>query len=468
MNRNLASMMVLALACCVAAPAHAQDPTEVSGSLLMDKRFLASDWFASDPSAATPQIGFYSKAEVKLQRWLGENLQVVASAQFRYFDMTEVASPDDLSSPEKQMPFQFFPWEVFIRAHGVLLEGLDLSVGKQRIAWGKADKLNPTDTLNPDDFTDIFDFGAKVPSTSAVITYTFPEDISLTAAWLPAVRPVLTSEAYPQVKDLATAQQQAVLMKGMAIPGITVVPGDNQIRAPLFDLEHSMQAVRLEGSLFGVDLSVSYFHGFEDIPVLKKADAVVAAGESGMTATVNTESGFMPFQQVGLDLAYDLFGVGLWAEAAFVMPEGVETTVTAGALLPEKRLQTLSDDPYVRFTVGGDYTFEGGYYVNLQYAHGLSHEIDKEMVSEYLVGRFQKKLLGETLMLALNGGFATPAWGDAGDQYGFLVNPEVSYKPFDNLELLIGAYVVEGQGEESLFSTLDGADQVYLKAKASF
>ncbi len=468
MTRRLATLIVLG-GILMSRTALAQDPTEVSGSLLLDKRFLASDWWASDPSAATPQIGFYSKAEIKLQRWLGEHLQVVASAQFRFFDTTQVSDPDDLSDPGQQMAYQFFPWEIFIRAHGVLLEKLDVSVGKQRIAWGKADKLNPTDTLNPDDFTDIFDFGAHVPSTAAVVTYTFPYEITLTGVWLPAVRPILTSEAYPQVKELATAQQQGVLMKSMSVPGVGVALGKNDIVSPSFDLEHSMQALRLEGSIWGLDLSLSYFHGFEDIPVLKEADAQLGTAEDGsILATVNTRSGYMAFQQVGMDVATDLAGVGLWAEAALVMPEGVKTLVTTPLSPQGDRTRTLSDDPYPKVTVGGDYTFEGGFYLNLQYAHGLAHEIDKDMASEYLVGRLQKKFFEETLMLALNGGFATPEWGKIGDQYGYLVNPEISYRPFDNLELLLGAYLVEGQGEESLFSTLDGADQVYLKAKASF
>lgn len=451
----------------VVSSALAQEPTEVSGSLALDKRFLVSDWFASNPDGSTPQIGFYSKAELKLARWMSEDLQVVASAQFRFFDFAQTESADGLSDPSQQMAYQFLPWEIYIRAHGVGLEGLDLSLGKQRIAWGKADKLNPTDTLNPDDFTDIFDFGAHVPSTGAVVTYTFPHDISLTGVWLPAVRPVLSSEAYPQVKEMIAARQAAALTRNLQFSGVTVAMGQNGVATPAYDLEHSMQAVRLEGSVAGIDLSVSYFHGYEDIPVVQEATATLTSGDAGeMVATVDTRSGFMPFHQVGLDLASELAGIGVWAEAALVMPDGTKTLVHTP--LSDLSVETLSSDLYGKFTVGGDYTFEGGWYINIQYAHGLSHEIEKDQVSEYVVGRFQKKLFEDTLMIALNGAFAVPSWTDAADQYGYLVNPEVSYKPMDNLEFLLGAYVVEGEGDESLFSTMDAADQVYLKAKASF
>jgi len=45
-----------------------------------------------------------------------------------------------------------------------LTSTLDIRIGRQRIAWGTADKLNPTDNLNPDDLEDIFDFGKHLDS----------------------------------------------------------------------------------------------------------------------------------------------------------------------------------------------------------------------------------------------------------------------------------------------------------------
>ncbi len=460
-------VLVGALTLC-AGPAVAQEEgTEVSGSVVLDKRFLVSDWWASEPSADTPQVGFFSKADLKLQRRY-DDLRVVVSGQLRFYDYSGVKESDDLFRAEAQSEFEFLPWEVFIEAHGVFVDGLDLKMGKQRIAWGRADKLNPTDVLNPDDFSDIFDFGAHVPSTAAVASYTFENDMSITGVWLPSVRPVMTSYAYPQVESMVTGQQQKMLEGALMPPGsssmpIELAPGINKVNMPLFDVRHSMQAVKLDGSFFGVDLSVSYFNGYEDIPVVKEVMV-----QLGSEVSVDTVMGFMAVQQVGFDMATDLWGVGFWAEAAVVIPEGVKTKVCSPLAEGPVAVQTVSDSPFVKFTVGADYTFPGGFYTNIQYAHGLAHEIDAESVGEYIVGRFHKKFLNDKIQLALNGGYAVPEWSQAADQYGFLINPEFSYKPFDAFELIAGLQVVEGEGAESLFSSLDAADQLYFRAKATF
>ena len=145
---------------------------DISGFVKLDKRFLTSD-------AEIPMVDFYSKARLELKSWPTDDLLVVVSGEIRFYSMSGVASSSDLSNPGKQMPFDALPWEIYLKAHDLFAPGLDLSIGKQRITWGTADKLNPTDNLNPDDFSDIFDWGAKVPSTSALLSYTFPNDWSL-------------------------------------------------------------------------------------------------------------------------------------------------------------------------------------------------------------------------------------------------------------------------------------------------
>jgi len=203
---------------------------------------------------------------------LNSDLQTVVSAQIRFYDVTGVTDINSMADAQSQFQFEFIPWEIYIKAYGVFFDGLDFSLGKQRIAWGKADRLNPTDNLNPDDFSDIFDFGAKVPSTSAVVAYTFPNDFNLQAVWVPMVRPTLLSRSIDVssiMGDAGELEARMAQIGAVSTLGINpvITDFDQHISSPALDLEHSMQAARFSFFLFYFDFSVSYFHGYDDVPV---------------------------------------------------------------------------------------------------------------------------------------------------------------------------------------------------------
>ena len=97
-----------------------------------------------------------------------------------------------------------------------------------------------------------------------------------------------------------------------------------------------------------------------------------------------------PWQHIaGLDVAGELFGLGLWGEAALFFPDTlVVTDMTAvGGERTEKQ-----QDIYLKGVVGFDYTFTNGMYVNLQYAHGLAYENSREELEHYLMLGFEWKV----------------------------------------------------------------------------
>ena len=453
MNRRLAitcSVMLFAGFACISS---AQAQSDISGFLTVDKRFLTSD-------ADVPMVDFYSKARLKLKRWMSEDLLTVVSGEFRFYDLSGVSTSSDLSRPNSQMPFDALAWEMYLKAHNLFVDGLDLTLGKQRITWGTADKLNQTDNLNPDDFSDIFDFGAKVPSTAAMLSYTFPNDWSLTAVWMPSVRPVLLPKAGGF--DLGGSMDLSPLLGGAQIAA-----QEDHLDAGLFDLKHSMQAVKFAWNMLDIDFSVSYFHGYDDLPV---PAALTITPIDQDNVGIRSDSSFMEEHVVGLDFAGELFTVGYWAEVAVVFPDGASLTITAPGPTGDPVVQeetVVKDEAYAKYTVGFDYTFSFGLYVNVQYMHGFFVERDGHELNDYLLGRLEWKFLDDTLKLALGGGCQVSDWDDVSNAYGYVVMPEVSYKPYDNLEIALGAFVIEGEGE-GFFSALDDQDQVYFKATASF
>jgi len=128
----------------------------------------------------------------------------------------------------------------------------------------------------------------------------------------------------------------------------------------------------------------------------------------------------------------------------------------------------LDDKPYFKYVIGGDYTFKNDLYINAQYLHGFIHERGKNELKDYVVFRIEKKFLNDELKIVpLGGAISVDDWGDVKNSYGFVGAPEIDYYPSDNIELTLGAFLIEGKGE-NLFNRVKENDEVYLKAKVSF
>ena len=80
-----------------------------------------------------------------------------------------------------------------------------------------------------------------------------------------------------------------------------------------------------------------------------------------------------------------------------------------------------------------------------------------------MFGSIEKKYLNDELKISLRGGM------DLTDieNIGFMPSPEVSYKPVDNFEMIVGAIVLEGN-EGTTFSQFNDLDQAFLKIKYNF
>jgi hypothetical protein len=127
------------------------------------------------------------------------------------------------------------------RLREAYLEGrkgqFDYRVGKQTIAWGRADRLNPTDNLTPRDFTllapDVDEDRYGVLAAKGM--WNFTPSINLTAVWLPEFQPNVV--ALPSVPGTRYHEE---------------LPTSSRTWALKFDQSGG-----------AVDWSVSYFNGFD-------------------------------------------------------------------------------------------------------------------------------------------------------------------------------------------------------------
>lgn len=192
----------------------------------------------------------------------------------------------------------------------------DLRVGQQRIVWGTALEVNPTDVINPINLQD--PMGDKLPVMAVNGTYYLNDWLQVTGVYLPFPKPA--------VDRLPT-------------PSMAVKQPD-----PTFD--NSEYAVKLKAvGVSGADFSVSYFSGKEDRP----------------TSVSPSEAIYRDREVIGADFATAIGDVGLWAEAALTQVDGV-------------------NDDFLSWIVGGDYRFDNGLYLAAQYAQVQETDGDSNLV----------------------------------------------------------------------------------------
>lgn len=404
-----------------------------SGFLQLDKRFNVS-------GDSVGIADFYNRFRLELAAPMNDRLFAFASVDFRFYDLPRVGTLSQLEDLSRDYPTELSIWEAYVDVYGFLSKNFDLRIGKQRLAWGTADKLNPTDNLNPDDFSDLVNFAEKIPTWALTGNY-YLGDITLTGVWLPSLTPVLLPR---HGADLFLGSQASEFQDTLALPAQR--------------LDKSMFAFKISGNLGKWDYSVSYFNGYDDIPILT---GVKIKSPTNAKLYLN----FPKMQVVGADFATELSGVGLWGEGALFLPKKVITRTVLGQLTRYK--VALKDKPYFKFTLGGDYTFPGGWYFNSQWMHGFFTERGEDSLHDYFILLLEKQLLQNRIKVSLGGGLEVADWQKTKNNYGFGLFPELTYQAIDNLELSVGSFSTGGK-PSTLFGSWKNAGQVYLRAKISF
>jgi hypothetical protein len=199
----------------------------------------------------------------------------------------------------------------------------DLRLGKQIVAWGRADGINPTDNLTPRDYTLLLPFedDQRFGTTAAKLDMFMSPEHTLTFFATPAFEP--------------------------ARAPLPPAAGRVERQEPAHTLANTHGGVRLDKVGEGFDWSVSYFRGFSLAP---RAELV----EEGM-AQASLRLRYDRITVVGADFARNYGRFGLRGEIAYVDTADDEGTVPG---IP---------NPHVHWIVGVDRTFFANLNANLQF-----------------------------------------------------------------------------------------------------
>lgn len=241
------------------------------------------------------------------------------------------------------------PWPSLDEAYvDFYFPSVDLRLGRQVVAWGTADAINPTDVVNPrslslDALLDRRVRRLPVPAVRAAF-YPWP-DVGLTAVG------VLDFVAAPLPEQaVRETVQQRLYGSGMQLdsPWLSM---ENLEAGKRYEL-----ALRAETTVQGYDVYLSYFNGVEDLPVLW-----LGPGEP-FPPDVRVYGRYRRQQQYGLAVAGTLSEAGVWAEVAYTVPEAVDALDNRPPAMPA----LSSNEPSWQGVVGVDYRLTGDLYVSGQ------------------------------------------------------------------------------------------------------
>jgi len=431
---------------------------KLSGELLTDQRFLleeGSDWAWNENRLTLnldKKITGYSKLHGEI--WL------------RNMGLPKITGSSDLYNKGIVDPINLEIREAYVQIYGFLTKNLDLTIGRQRIAWGTADKLNPTDNLNPYDMEDILDFGRHRGSDAVTLDYYFNTDFSLQGVFIPFFQP-----ANMPVGIFANALNPEMTLP----PGMVLKEFSDTVLTPRYNIgQSSSTGLKFKGIIGGVDFSLSYVYGLDGIPISTKNTFYLADTLGGIN--IHSQLSFARFHIIGADLATSLAGIGIWAEAAYFMPkEDVLMINDLTPLFPTSPAPIVMDSlilekskPYLKFVVGGDYFFREGSYLNIQYLHGFIHEKGSENLNDYFMMRYEKKFFNDKLNIApIGGAFIVADWKDVKNNYALAYMPEIAYQVTPNAKLSLAVALFDGKGD-NLFAQLKDYNMFLFKFNYSF
>ena len=222
----------------------------------------------------------------------------------------------------------------------------DLRVGRQLVRWGTADGINPTDVVNPRSLTldALVDREVRVlPVPALRLSLGGGAGWGLTAVGVADfVAAPFPEQAVRQVAErvLAGMGGQALSTSWLSLTGPSGSPNPEA-------------ALRVEGMVRDVNVYLSYFSGYEDLPALWMQPIP--------PSTWQVQGRYRRQQQWGLALAGAAGRAGLWAEAALRVPERVAQLDASPAALAFS-----SNRSSWQAVAGGDYTFDGDLHVSGQ------------------------------------------------------------------------------------------------------
>jgi hypothetical protein len=231
--------------------------------------------------------------------------------------------------------------------------GFTLRFGFQYINWGTADSFNPTDNLNPGDYS-LSPRAEKIPVLAFSLEYFPSSAVSLAVVYIP----------FDQ-QDIMPVDFAALLQT--QFPASAVHTGQNE-----YDLSSFVAGVKCSFFMQYLDFSFSYIYNYDTYytPDIELVDMGALYGVSAINLNKNR------VHQLGCDVGTAIESVGVWAELGFEFQDGYSSE--SYTVRP----------PVLSWAAGFDLSYgaEDEHYLNIQYIGRFTFDYDHSFLQDYANG----------------------------------------------------------------------------------
>lgn len=478
---RLALLLLTPVTLAAAGPALAEPDLRWRGSLLGDIRFFTDDELTFERVETT--------ANARLSARLDKHVAAVADLSVIFTEAPTPQAFSDLGLRERLDPWRFESDALYVDFFDLGVDGLDLRIGRQQLIWGSADRFHPVSNLNPLDLEDPTRFGRVIANEMVTLAlrpdWALGEDdeggpwlaeVALQLVFVPFFKPARLPRSAelafvdedvfrerantPLTRDLVAKQDVLERDAGWTF---TNVP---RVVLPERTPANSMLGARLSGRLLGVDMGLTYFRGFDDIPRAEKIVADTSAIPHVETDVVLT---YPRVQVLGFDAATSLGfldGMGFWTEIGVTFHDDLRRVISTGPAIGIDAVEREhAAGAFVKAVVGADYTPVPWLYLNVQYLHGFVDEFTAGDLGNYLVAGGDLKFAHDSVLLRFFNIFDL-------DDGSYVLFPQLVVKPWVGGELALGGFIYSssfsGYDETRKFdSRASGRSSVFLQARAT-
>lgn len=303
------------------------------------------------------------------------------------------------------------------------------SLGKHIFSWGTADGINPTDNLNPRDFTDFIE-NEKIGVPSLDLNYSNGnyriESVAI-PVFTPARLPLFDKRWSP------IPQNFPLMINDRNLPGQTI--------------DNVQFGSRLSATLGGWDLSASYFDGFEYVP-------------TGLISTPIPMSITPVYDKVriyGADFSTTVGDFEIHGEVAYFNRDDKDRNCYLQYILGfDHTVDDIIWDHDLTITL--EYAREEtvrrannpNRYIDFELSHVFKNSIMTKLVYEF--DYFKKIEVAGIYNI---------------DDEDYIIQPKFCYKPTDNWLIEVGLDILGG-GSNTFFGRYSKNDRAFIKTKYSF
>ena len=339
-----------------------------------------------------------------------------------------------------------------------------IRIGRQKLVWGKADGINITNSVFPENSTSLFidDSSLAVDAMRFSVTGNF---FTADACWIPfSTMTALPLEETNPLRKYIVPSSVSFSSNGTDF-NLPVYIGE--LTEPELKLKNGEYGLKLSGYFSFCDVSVYGFYGWDKAPLLNYTiNTIPTEVMPGYTVdypqSITVSGQYKRMAMTGFDAAVPVGPVVLRAEAAF-FPErymqaaaseilsGGENSIKKNNVMALAGFDWMPSGWTITAQYYCDYVFGGVEKLNRseEYEHGATLSISKT-------------LLNETLSLSLSGMLGLNDFDSA-------VVFSADYSLSDQISLAAGCYAfIPGPEKDGNYGAYKDLSTIYIKAKFSF